>query len=39
VVYLFQQDPTTYFEKAIAAASPVMMNRKQMFARLLGTKA
>lgn len=37
VVYLFQQDPTKYFEKAIAAASPNMMNRKQMFARLLGT--
>lgn len=37
VVYLFQQDPTKYFEKAIASASPTMMNRKQMFARLLGT--
>ncbi|SHJ09415.1 4Fe-4S dicluster domain-containing protein [Halodesulfovibrio aestuarii] len=37
VVYLFQQDPAKYFKKAIAAASPNMMNRKQMFARLLGT--
>ena len=36
VVYLFQQDPTAYFEKAVADASPQYMNRKQMFARIMG---
>lgn len=38
VVYLFQQDPMKYFDKAIAAVSPRMINRKQMFARLLGSQ-
>ena len=38
VVYLFQQDPMKYFDKAVAAVSPRMINRKQMFARLLGSQ-
>ncbi|GFM37143.1 4Fe-4S dicluster domain-containing protein [Desulfovibrio psychrotolerans] len=36
VVYLFQQNPVDYFEKAVADASPQLMNRKQMFARIMG---
>lgn len=38
VIYLFQHDPLAYFDKAVASLSPELMNRKQMFAKLLGRK-
>ncbi len=38
VIYLFQQDPVAYFDKAIADLGPRLMNRKQMFARLMGRR-
>lgn len=38
VIYLFQQDPMSYFEKAVADLGPLHMNRKQMFARIMGRR-
>ena len=37
VIYLFQNDPATYHEFAVASASPTpLYNRKQMLAKLFG---
>jgi formate dehydrogenase iron-sulfur subunit len=36
VIYLFQEDPKAYHAKAVADAGALPMNRRQMFAKVLG---